>query len=71
MIQTLGKKYRKRLLDILKKGNACVVGVNFNTPLSVCIRRRKTQIPQEVMTKLDRSKDKLDPNEVDEIINVN
>jgi predicted kinase len=66
----LRKKYRVQMIETLKKKGAYVVGVNFNTPLNVCIERRKEQISPNIMTKLSLDMDKLDENEVDEIINV-
>ena len=59
------------MIDTLKNKGAYIVGVNFNTPLNVCIKRRKEQISPEIMTKINLGKDKLDESEVDEIINVN
>ena len=67
----LKKKYRTQMIDTLKNKGAYIVGVNFNTPLNVCIKRRKEQISPEIMTKINLGKDKLDESEVDEIINVN
>ena len=58
------------MIDVLKNKNAYIVGVNFNTPLNVCIKRRQKQISPEIMTKINLGKDKLDKNEVDEIINI-
>lgn len=66
----LRKKYRVPMIETLKKKGAYVIGVNFNTPLKVCIERRKEQISPDIMKNLSLDKDKLDESEVDEIINV-
>lgn len=61
-------KYRKQLIDTLKSYGAYIIGVQFNTPLDVCISRRKGQIPDDVMNRIYAKKIDLDPTEVDEII---
>ena len=63
-------KYRKPLIDKLKRYDAYVIGVNFLTPLKTCIKRRKDQINPGVLLNMKNSMDKLDSSEVDEIINV-
>ena len=63
-------KYRKPLLELLKSNGAYIIGVNFNTPLNVCIERRKLQINPEIMKNLYKNADKLQESEVDELINV-
>ena len=66
----LRRKYRDPLINLLHKFNAYVIGVNFQTPLEVCIERRKDQIPKEALINLSNVMDKLKNNEVDEIIYV-
>ena len=63
-------EYRKPLIDFLHKNGAYIIGVNFYTPLKVCIERRKYQIPKEAMINLSQSGNKLTKKEVDKIINV-
>ena len=66
----LRRKYREPLINLLHKFNAYVIGVNFQTPLEVCIERRKDQIPKEALINLSNVMDKLENNEVDKIIYV-
>ena len=66
----LRKKYRTPLINTLESAGYYVVGVVFETPLSVCIRRRSDQISPAVMKELWRSMDKLSDSEVSEIIRV-
>ena len=66
----LRKKYRTPLINTLESAGYYVVGVVFETPLSVCIRRRSDQIFPAVMQKLWNGMDRLDDSEVNEIINV-
>ena len=66
----LRRKYREPLINLLYKFNAYVIGVNFQTPLEVCIERRKDQIPKEALINLSSVMDKLKNNEVDKIIYV-
>lgn len=63
-------KYRKPLLELLKSNGAYIIGVNFDTPLNVCIERRELQINPEIMKNLYKNADKLQESEVDELINV-
>ena len=67
----LKEKYRKPLLDTLYRGGAYVVGVNFRTPLSICIKRRRYQIDPEIMKNIYETMDKIEEYEVDKLINVN
>jgi len=66
----LKKKYRTPLIETIKSAGYSVVGVVFNTPLSVCIERRSDQISPAVMKKLRNGMDILESDEVDEIIYV-
>ena len=66
----LRKLYRKPLIDLLYSGEAYIIGVNFITPLKICIERRKHQIPKEALINLSNVMDKLKNNEVDKIIYV-
>ena len=66
----LRRIYREPLINLLHKFNAYVIGVNFQTPLKVCIERRKDQIPKEALINLSNVIDKLKNNEVDKIIYV-
>ena len=63
-------KWRKALIKSLKDYGATVVGVNMQTPLNICISRRRGQIPPEVMEKLYERAIPLKSEEVDDIINV-
>lgn len=63
-------RFRKQLINHLHDEGCYVIGVNINTPLEVCIKRREGQIPEQVMRKLYKNKVDLKPYEVDEIINV-
>lgn len=64
-------KYRKNLIELLRKHNAYIIGVNINTPLDVCIKRREGQISPEILTKIHKEKRLITNEEVDEVINVN
>lgn len=63
-------KFRKQLIKNLRKNNCYIIGVNMNTPLETCIKRREGQIPENVMKRLYNNKKDLQSDEVDEIINV-
>ena len=63
--------YRKAFVEMLHKYNAYVIGVNVNTPVHICIERRKGQIPKNVMQRIAKSVCPLEESEVDYIINVN
>lgn len=63
-------KYRKELLKTLKNYGAKIIGVNIETPLEVCISRRKGQIPEDVMKRLAAKRLPLRKEDVDELINV-
>lgn len=63
-------KYRTSLINKLHQMSMHVIGVNIDTPLDVCIERRKGQIPKNVMQQMYDSKRDLKEDEVDEIINV-
>ena len=63
--------HRKAFVEMLHKYNAYVIGVNVNTPVHICIERRKGQIPKNVMQRIAKSVCPLEESEVDYIINVN
>ena len=45
-------KYRKQLVDFLRKNNYKIVMVRINTPLEVCQKRRTGQIKPEVIERI-------------------
>lgn len=63
-------KYRKDLIHTLRNYGAKVIGVNVDTPLEICINRRRGQIPPEVMERLDRKRLPLRKEDVDELITI-
>lgn len=63
-------RYRSNLIKLLRDNNAYIIGININTPLDVCIERRKGQISPEVMKKIYNQKRPIKSDEVDELINV-
>lgn len=63
-------RFRAKLIDFLHSYGAYVVGVNLNTPLDVCIRRREGQIPADAMQRIFDRRVELSPDEVDDVINV-
>lgn len=48
-------KYRKQLVDFLRKNNYKIVMVRINTPLEVCQKRRTGQIKPEVIKRIYNS----------------
>lgn len=62
--------FRSKLIDFLHSNGAYVIGVNINTPLDVCIKRREGQISAEVMQRLFSKKVDLKPEEVDVLIEI-
>lgn len=63
-------KYRRPLIQSLREGGAFVIGVRFNTPLDLCIKRREGQIDAERMVKIAKTMNPLDETEVDQLIDV-
>ena len=63
-------RYRKDMISFLKSYGATVVGVNMETPLELCIERRRGQIPETAMRAIHRKLIPLGSKEVDDIINV-
>ena len=63
-------KYRKELINTLKDYGAKVIGVNVDTPLEICINRRRGQILPEVMERLDKKRLPLQKKDVDELITI-
>lgn len=67
----LRSRFRRKMIEMLRKYNVRIVGVVFNTPLETCIDRRKGQIDGDILTRMHGSMDALGPDEVDDIIKVN
>ena len=63
-------KYRRGMIKTLKDLGATVVGVNMDTPLSMCINRRRGQIPEYVMRRLYDQQIPITRDEVDDLITV-
>lgn len=63
-------RYRKDMISFLKGYGATVVGVNMDTPLEICINRRRGDIPESAMRAIARKFIPLGSKEVDDIINV-
>lgn len=61
-------KYRKQLVDFLRKNNYTIVMVRINTPLEVCQERRKGQIKPEVIERIYKSIIEPTEEECDEIV---
>ena len=61
-------KFRREMIKMLRDNDAFVVGVQFNTPIDVCIKRREGQIDAEIMKKINQRMTKLSEDEVDELI---
>lgn len=63
-------KYRKQTLNHLKNLGCKVVAVKMETPLNVCIERRKNQIPADKMEQIYKKQVEFNPNEFDKVITV-
>lgn len=61
-------KYRKQLVDFLRKNSYKVIMVRINTPLKVCQKRRKGQIKPEVIERIYNSIIEPTVDECDEIV---
>ena len=66
----LKSKYRKQSISWLKSIGCKVVGVWFDTPLDVCIKRRENQIDSDVMKRISSTMTLPDKNEFDEFIKI-
>ena len=65
---TNGTKWRKDLLRLLKSLGAYIVGINFDTPLEICSKRRIGKIQDFMMLYFKRHHKFITPDEVDELI---
>lgn len=63
-------RYRKDLIEFLRNYGATVVGVNMETPLEICIERRKGQIPEAAMRGIYRKMIPLRKQDVDDLENI-
>ena len=66
----LRTRFRRKMIETLRKHNVRIVGVVFNTPLGTCIERRKGQIDGEILQRMHDTMDELVNDEVDDIIKV-
>lgn len=63
-------KYRKPMIQSLRSKGAFVIGVRFNTPLELCIKRRDGQIDADRMESIAKTMNPIDKSEVDKLIDV-
>jgi len=63
-------KYRKDLIQTLRTYGAKIIGVNVETPVEICINRRRGQIPEEAMRRIAAKRLPLRKEDVDELIEV-
>lgn len=63
-------KYRKELLSTLKTYGAKIIGVNVETPVEICINRRRGQIPPSVLERLAAKRLPLRKEDVDELLTI-
>lgn len=63
-------KYRKELLSSLRLYGAKIIGVNVETPVEICINRRRGQIPAEAMYRIAAKRLPLRKEDVDELIEI-
>ena len=63
-------KYRKELLSTLKTYGAKIIGVNVETPVEICINRRRGQIPPTVLERLAAKRLPLRKEDVDELLTI-
>lgn len=61
-------KFRKILLDTLRSYGAHIVGVNMDTPLDMCIKRRNGQIPPEAIERMYGRRVPFEDSDVDELV---
>ena len=62
------KYFRTQEIQELHKLGFHVIGVKMTTPLDICLERRKEQIPEDIITRLYRKAQKVDPSEFDEFL---
>ena len=68
----LNRKYRKMMIDFIRSfPGAHIVVHHLNTPLEVCIDRRKDDIPSDVMRRIFDRMSVPDENEYDELDTIN
>ncbi|MBP3732363.1 MAG: AAA family ATPase [Bacilli bacterium] len=60
--------FRKPLLKKLRELGYHVIGVKMCTSLETCLSRRASQIPEEVVKRMYKQMDTIDPTEFDEFI---
>lgn len=63
-------RYRKPMITLLVQFKATVIGINFKTPIDVCIERRVGQIDSEVIKRMASKMNPIDKSEVDKLIEV-
>ena len=63
-------KYRKNLLSTLRSYGAKIIGVNMNTPVEICIERRKGQIPADAIRRMAAKMLPLRKEDVDELLTI-
>lgn len=63
-------KFRNKLIKQLRSLGGKVIGVKMNTPVETCIKRRKGQIPEDIMREIYKKQMELSASEVDDMINV-
>lgn len=63
-------KYRKPMFILLRQFHATIIGVNFKTPIELCIERRNGQIDAEIIKKMASTMNSLEKSDVDKLIEV-
>lgn len=63
-------KYRKALIDMLRKYDCEIIGVNIKTDIDTCIKRRNGQIPEKVIRDIYSRLKYISDSEVDTVINI-
>ena len=66
----LRKKFRKQTIDFLHAYGAYIIGVNFNTDMETCIKRRKGQISEDIIRNMKSRMMPIDKTEVNELIEI-
>ena len=64
------KRYRKKLIQLLKKYKPYIIWIELDTPLEICIKRRKWQIHANIIAQIKDWIDPLETDECNEIIHV-
>ena len=64
------KRYRKKLIQLLKNYGPYIIWIELDTPLETCIKRRKWQIPANIIAQIKDWIDPLEADECNEIIHV-